>query len=388
MTSADSRSPKVRATTVPKSRSSALRRSVPRRTELEKLPQRRIRFNAFLVGLLAALGACVGLGIWGAVGTLSTVLVYIGIAYFIALALEPLMKLAARHNIPRWVATLIVAVLALALIGGVLLAVIPNLVRQVNYLITNASSLTDRLLAQPWVVWIGDQLGTSLDIDSIIKDVTSFLSDPDKLLSIGGGLLSVGSGVFEGVTAVIVVTVLTLYLTLTLPRVMATVYQAVPNSRRAGFIEITEEILQSVGKYVAGQFTLALANALITLIVATIVQGPAPLLLALVAFVCALIPVVGPILGMSIGAVSVLTVNPFGALIFVIVMLVYLQVEAYVLTPRVMAKAVAVPGVLVIVAAIGGASLGGILGALVAVPVVAAGILIFQRVIRPIQDAR
>jgi predicted PurR-regulated permease PerM len=67
---------------------------------------------------------------------------------------------------------------------------------------------------------------------------------------------------------------------------------------------------------------------------------------------------------------------------------VYLQIEAYVLTPRVMAKAVAVPGVLVIVAAIGGAALGGILGALVAVPVVAAGILIFQRVIRPIQDAR
>jgi predicted PurR-regulated permease PerM len=63
-------------------------------------------------------------------------------------------------------------------------------------------------------------------------------------------------------------------------------------------------------------------------------------------------------------------------------------VEAYVLTPRVMAKAVAVPGVLVIVAAIGGAALGGILGALVAVPVVAAGILIFQRVIRPMQDAR
>ena len=58
------------------------------------------------------------------------------------------------------------------------------------------------------------------------------------------------------------------------------------------------------------------------------------------------------------------------------------------LTPRVMAKAVAVPGVLVIVAAIGGAALGGILGALVAVPVVAAGILVFQRVIRPIQDAR
>ncbi|WP_052521335.1 AI-2E family transporter [Agreia bicolorata] len=387
MTRADMRSTGRRPNTSPRIRST-LGRAPGRRAEHERVPQRRIRFNPFLIGLLGALGACVGLGVWGAIGSLSTVFVYMGIAYFIALALEPLMKLAERHNVPRWVASLAVALLALAVIGGVALAIIPNLVRQVNYLVTHASELTDQLLAQPWVIWISDQLGTSLDVDSIIKDITSFLSDPDKLLSIGGGLLSVGSGVFEGVTAVIVVTVLTIYLTLTLRGVMATVYQAVPQSRRAGFIEITEEILESVGKYVAGQFVLALANATITLILVTIVGGPAPLLLALVAFVCALIPVVGPILGTTIGAVSVLTVNPIGALIFAIIMLVYLQVEAYVLTPRVMAKAVAVPGVLVIVAAIGGAALGGILGALVAVPVVAAGILIFQRVIRPIQDAR
>lgn len=381
------RSPGRRPTTSPRIRST-LGRVPSRRAEEDRVPQRRIRFNPFLIGLLGALGACVGLGLWGAIGSLSTVFVYMGIAYFIALALEPLMKLAERHRIPRWAASLGVALLALAVIGGVALAIVPNLVRQVNYLITHASELTDRLLAQPWVTWISEQLGTSLDLDSIIKDITSFLSDPDKLLSIGGGLLSVGSGVFESVTAVIVVTVLTIYLTLTLRGVMATVYQAVPRSRRDGFMDITEEILESVGKYVAGQFVLALANATITLILVTIVGGPAPLLLALVAFVCALIPVVGPILGTSIGAVSILTVNPIGALIFAIIMLVYLQVEAYVLTPRVMAKAVAVPGVLVIVAAIGGAALGGILGALVAVPVVAAGILIFQRVIRPIQDAR
>lgn len=182
-------------------------------------------------------------------------------------------------------------------------------------------------------------------------------------------------------------TVLTIYLTLTLPTVMNAIYQAVPQSRRAGFTSVTEEILESVGKYVAGQFTLALANAFVTLILVTIVGGPAPLLLALVAFICALIPVVGPILGTAIAAIATLTANPLGAVIVLGVMLVYMQIEAYVLTPRVMAKAVAVPGILVIVAAIGGASLGGILGALVAVPVVAVSILIFQRVVRPIADS-
>jgi predicted PurR-regulated permease PerM len=111
-------------------------------------------------------------------------------------------------------------------------------------------------------------------------------------------------------------------------------------------------------------------------------------LLAFVAFVCALIPVVGPVIGTTIVALATLIVSPIGALVAAIVLLVYMQVEAYFLSPRVMAKAVAVPGALVIIAAIGGAALGGILGALVAIPVVAAGILIFNRVILPRQELK
>jgi len=153
-------------------------------------------------------------------------------------------------------------------------------------------------------------------------------------------------------------------------------------------MSVTDEILQSVGKYVAGQLFLALCNAVITFIVVTIVGGPVPLLLALVAFICALIPVVGPVIGTSIVVLATLPITLWGALIAGAIMLVYMQVEAYILSPKVMAKAVAVPGALVIVAAIGGASLGGILGALVAIPVVAAGILIFERVVRPRQEAR
>ncbi len=67
-------------------------------------------------------------------------------------------------------------------------------------------------------------------------------------------------------------------------------------------------------------------------------------------------------------------------------MLVYMQVEAYILAPRVMAKAVSVPGALLNIAALGGAALWGVLGALVAVPVAAAGLLIVDRVIVPHQQ--
>ena len=369
----------------PQLRASAALRRAP---APERAPARRIQVNALQVGLLGTLGVGIGLAIIGAISTLSTVLVYIGVAYFISLALEPIIKWATGRGIPRWVASF--GLIVVGLIVGVLiaLAVVPVIIREIANIIAAAPEFAASLPDQEWVKWLVANVGSYIDIDYLTTQLTSFISDPNQWLSIGGGLLAVGSGFGEAVTAVIVVTVLTLYFTLTLPLVMEKVYQAVPRSRREGFVSVTEEILQSVGKYVAGQLLLALVNATVTFVIVTAVGGPVPIVLALVAFICALIPVVGPVIGTTIAVVATLLVNPLGALIVAVLLLIYMQIEAYILSPRVMAKAVSVPGALVIVAAIGGAALGGILGALVAIPVVAAGILIFERVVRPRQEAK
>lgn len=351
-------------------------------------PARRIQFDAFRLGILGTLGVGVGMVIIGAVQTLSTVLIYIGVAYFIALAIEPLIEFFMARKVPRWVASVVIVLIGGLVATLVALSIVPLVARQIAAAVKGAPDFVANLQTQPWVEWITTNASNFLDIDGLIADATAFISDPQRLLSLGGGLLSIGAGIGEGVTAVIVVTVLSLYFTLTLPSMMAKVYQTVPRSRRDGFQSVTEEILQSVGKYVAGQLLLAVCNAVVTFLVVTIVGGPAPLLLAFVAFVCALIPVVGPVIGTTIVALATLIVSPIGALIAAVVLLVYMQVEAYFLSPRVMAKAVAVPGALVIIAAIGGAALGGILGALVAIPVVAAGILIFNRVILPRQELK
>ena len=363
-------------------------RALTRRPEPRHAPVRRIQVNALQIGLLGTLGVGIGLAILGAITALGTVLAYIGVAFFIALALEPVIRWATARGVSRWVAS--AGVVVLGLLAGVLvaLAVVPIIIAQISAIIRDAPAFAASLPDQPWVQWLAQNVGTWIDTDALTKELVGFLSDPAQWLSIGGGLLAIGSGLGEAVTAVIVVTVLSLYFALTLPVVITKVSQSVARSRRDGFMAITDEILQSVGKYVAGQLLLAVANAVVTFAVVTIVGGPVPSLLALIAFICALIPVVGPVIGTSIVVLATLPITPWGALTAGVIMLVYMQVEAYILSPRVMAKAVAVPGALVIVAAIGGASLGGILGALVAIPVVAAGILIFERVVRPRQEAR
>ena len=89
-----------------------------------------------------------------------------------------------------------------------------------------------------------------------------------------------------------------------------------------------------------------------------------------------------------IGTGLALFTDPLGALIFAVIYLVYMQIEAYVITPRVMNKAIAIPGSLVVIDALAGGTLLGLLGALVAVPVAASILIIIKQVWVPRQDAR
>jgi predicted PurR-regulated permease PerM len=139
---------------------------------------------------------------------------------------------------------------------------------------------------------------------------------------------------------------------------------------------------------VVGQFTLAAVNGVLSLIFLWIIGAPQFVLLAFVAFLFSLIPLVGTITGSLIIVAVCLFASPLTALVALIWYLVYMQVEAYFLSPRIMNRAVAVPGAVVVIAAIAGGSLGGILGALVAIPVAASTIIIIQKVVFPRQELK
>ena len=115
---------------------------------------------------------------------------------------------------------------------------------------------------------------------------------------------------------------------------------------------------------------------------------PFAALMAVVAFAITLIPLVGSVLYWMIATSIALFSNPAAALIFAIIYLIYMQLEAYVLTPRVMNRTISVPGSLVVIGALVGGTLLGLLGALVAIPVTASILLIIKQVIIPRQDAK
>ncbi|MCY0903742.1 AI-2E family transporter [Arthrobacter sp. H14-L1] len=343
--------------------------------------------KAFRVGLIGALGVGVGLVIWGAVASLSTVLSYIGIALFIALGLDPIIRWLEHRHLPRSVAVAVVLIALLVIVTALVLLFIPRLITQTKALIPQLPGIFTQVADAGWVSSVEQLLAGYLDVNSLVKGAGDFFSKPANLMTLGGGILAVGSGIATGLTGILIVVVLTLYFVITLPAMKRAAYQLVPASRRAKFTEVTEDISTAVSSYVIGQLGLAILNGVLSAIFLSLVHAPIPLLLALLAFVGALIPLVGTVISAVIITLVSLVSSPQTALIVGIYYLVYMQVEAYILTPRIMNKAVAVPGSLVVISAVAGGTLGGILGALVAIPLAASGIIIVQKVLIPRQNS-
>lgn len=348
-------------------------------------PMPIVRINAFRMGLLGGLGVLLSLLIGSVVTQLSTVLVYVGLALFLALGLDPLVSLIEK-KLPRPAAIAIVVLGALLAVAGILFAIIPILVQQTTNLVKEIPGYVDDILASDWYASLENMFGDGFQ--DAVNSALSFVQDPGNLLSIGGGIVAVGAGVASGITAVTIVTILTLYFLGSLRSMKRALYRFVPAYRRDAFADVTDQVTGAVGRYVMGQVSLALVNGVLSFIFLTIIQAPLPALLALLAFIGSLIPLVGTLSASIVITALCFFNSPTTALIAGIYYLIYMQIEAYVLSPRIMNRAVSVPGAVVVIAAVAGGALGGVLGALVAIPIAASAIIIIQKVVFPSQDAK
>ncbi len=350
--------------------------------------------NAFRIGLLGTLGVGVGLLIITSIANLSTIITYIGAALFLALGLDPAISWLERRGLPRWAAILIVMTGVGLLVAALVLAVVPIIVEQVSQLVEEIPRIVELVSSQQWIDTLKEQF-PQIRVDEVVEQVTTglteFVTNPDKLSELAGGVLLVAVAIGSGVFAVIIVFILMLYFTGSLNAMKRATYQLVPASKRERFADLTEQISQSVGRFVLGQASLAAVNGVLSFIFLSIINAPFPAVLAFLAFLFSLVPLVGTLTG-SVIIVLVCLIpglgSPLTALVAAIYYVIYMQVEAYVLSPRIMNRAVKIPGALVVIAALAGGALGGILGALVAIPVAAAGLLIIKQVVIPRQNER
>lgn len=344
--------------------------------------------NAFRLGLLGGLGVLLALAIGDAITSLATILTYVFAAIFLALGLDPLVSWLEKKGIRRPFAILIVLVGVAAVIAGLVLAIIPVISDQIQTLIEQGPGIVNSVVDGSLAQGIEDALPW-LPVQDLLDEARVAVTDPAFLSGLGGGVLQAGLNIASGVVGGAIVVILVIYFIASLRSIKRSLYQLVPASRRARVTDIAEQISDSVGRYVVGQVILALCNGVLSFIVLTfILRVEYSALFAFIAFLGSLIPLVGTVTASIIISLGVLLFDGSPAVLWVAgYYLIYMQIEAYVLNPRIMSQAVQVPGVIVVIAALAGGSLLGILGALVAIPVAASILIIVKQVLVPRQNA-
>ncbi|GAA3905858.1 AI-2E family transporter [Amorphoplanes auranticolor] len=333
------------------------------------------RRNPFLVGLLGGLGLLTAYGIFLGLRNAASILVLIFIALFLAIGLNPAVSRLRRWGLPRGLAVTVIALAVVLLLCGGVFALVPPLVTQTGQLIENVPGYIESLQRNESVRDLVQQY-------DILAKVQGAL-DAGTVTNALGGVVGGARLLFGTIFNVLTVLVLVIYFLAAFDRIKEGGYALVPRSRRQRVRLLTDEILGKVGAYMVGAIAIAVLAGLSTWVFAMIVGLAYPFALAVVVAVCDLIPQIGATLGAVIVSLVGLAASLPAGIGCIVFFLIYQQVENYLIYPNVMRRSVKVSDVAAVTAALLGVGLFGVIGALIAIPMVAAIQLTVREVVKP-----
>lgn len=336
--------------------------------------------HPFYFGFFFAAGAVIAYVLLRALVSASQVFLLIIISLFLAAGLNPAVLFFQKRGLNRRKAVGIIVIIFIAFLTALFWIAMPPAINQFSKFLKNLPSLVSELNKNKLLHSLNNKYGV---IDSLVRSVKTQVTGGAAIGHAFGGVVGVGRAVVSLTFAVFTVIILTLYFLISLPSVTSTVYRFIPKTRRERVAILSDAIIYRIGSFVGGQATVAVIAGLYILLVALILGIPYASALAIAVFLCGLIPLIGHFAGISIVTLVALTHKPLTALIAFILYLVYIQVENYLIMPRIMRKSLEIPGIVTILAALLGTSLLGIAGGLMAVPIAAAVLLVLDEVVFP-----
>jgi len=336
----------------------------------------------YMMGLLGGLGLLTALLVGKVVMTISGVLIEIVVSLFIAAGLDPLVRLLERRGLRRSMAVLVVIVGVVAVLALFLVAFVPVIADQVSAIGRNAPDWLDRLQHNHRIRSLDDQY-------HVIEKINGFVTGGDFVSKVFGGVLGIGIKVLGALANAFVITVMTLYFLASFEKTKTAVYSLTPASRRDRATRLGNRMFEGIGGYVSGAFLIALCAGISSLVfLFAIGMSQYAVALAFVVMVTDVIPMIGATIGAVIVTAICFTDSVQTGVIAAVFYIAYQQFENYVIYPRIMSRSVDVPGVVTVIAALVGASLLGVVGALLAIPTAAAILMLVREVFVRAQDDR
>jgi len=296
------------------------------------------------------------------------ILMLIYVAAIFAVGCSPIVRIIERvqvyrgaRRISRPVAILVLYLLLLTFLAVIVSIGLPPLISQATALVQNAPAIGDKLQD------VAMQYGI-IDHPVTVRELLQRAPGPGD--AVGTLTMAVGN-IVGGVVGFLTILILTFYFMLEADDLVEGMLKFFPRSRRPWLAELSRSITIKVSAWLTGQLLLGAIIGTSAGIALWLMDVPYALVLALIAAVGELIPVVGPLLA-AVPAIAVaFTVSPGTALMVTIFFFVQQQIENNVLVPKIMEKQVGVSAITVMIALMVGASLQGIVGALLAVPTAA-----------------
>ncbi|HWD43686.1 MAG TPA: AI-2E family transporter [Actinomycetota bacterium] len=329
----------------------------------------------FRSGALVSLGAAsTVIGLY-ALYTVRAILIRILIALFIAVSLDPAVRWLTGRGMRRGVAVTLIFMLALLLFAAFLISVIPPLVSQGRNLADDLPDYLTRVQRQSSQY---RELNDRYNISDQLQGLATNL--PGRL---GSGLLGFTGRVFGAVFNGLTVLVFTIYFMADMPRIRSGVVRLFPVERRARARQVVDLVVDKVGGYMIGNLIISLIAGVASFIAFTLLGVAFPVPLAFVVAICDLIPMIGATLGAIIGVtVALFSTDLVHTLLVAAFFIAYQQLENYLIAPRVLKTTVELGAAAVLIAGLIGATVLGLVGALMAIPVAAAfNVLLNERLI-------
>ena|SRR3989338_6250561 len=285
------------------------------------------------------------------------------VSMILASAMDPLVDwLYRKAKFPRGLSVMLVYIVFIGAFVTVFYFLIPPMIQQFSQLAGRLSDIRNDIGNQTGTLArVIDQIGISRGLSTLGDSFNNFL----------GSFLQTTLGVVSGIVQVIAVLAISFYLISSESGMKNLVKSLVPFKHQAYAVRLTDQVQKKIGSWLLGQLFLSGFIFLLIFIGLSILGVRNALALALLAGLLEIVPYLGPVLS-AVPAVFVAFVQSPPLALFVIVLyIVVQQIENYILVPKVMGRTVGANPVVILLAVLIGFKLGGIIGMLISVPIVA-----------------
>jgi predicted PurR-regulated permease PerM len=281
------------------------------------------------------------------------------VALVLAVTLEPVVRWLERRRLKRGLAVLVVGVVTLAAIGAFLAAAAAPLREETTLLASRVAALQESVAVRVPV--------------AVARVVRRGPQDPAQMMSaIAARVPDIAGAVLKAAAMTLFAFILTLYLLADGRRTYEWVIAYVPHTHHAKVNETVAGVTEAVFHYIAGNLITSIFAAVFVFVSLVLLNVPAAFLLAVLAGVCDFVPILGFFVSLTPAVLLALTISPGTAVGVVGLYGLCHVIENYAIVPKVYGRHLRLSGVAVLLGLGIGAALGGIIGAVLALPVVAA----------------